>query len=175
MEDNLNVKILESYVEIDKIHDEINEQLFDFITKALEYVELKDVSSCFIKTLINTEDKNFYNHHGFDYLRIIKSLFENIKSNSLDQGASTITQQLAKNLFLNNEKTILRKIKEAQIARKIESTYSKDYILELYINTVYFAHNIYGLKSASEFYFHKEPSLLNYQESCLLAGACATP
>ncbi len=140
-----------------------------------EYVELKDVSSCFIKTLINTEDKNFYNHHGFDYLRIIKSLFENIKSNSLNQGASTITQQLAKNLFLNNKKTILRKIKEAQITKKLESAYSKDYILELYINTVYFAHNIYGLKSASEFYFHKEPSLLNYQESCLLVGIINAP
>ena len=139
------------------------------------YVELKDVSQCFIKTLITTEDKNFYSHNGFDYKRIIKSLFDNMMTSSLSQGASTITQQLAKNLYLTNEKTWDRKIQEAFLTIKIENKYSKDYILELYINNVYFAHNLYGLKAATNYYFHKEPSELNYQESCLLVGVINGP
>lgn len=139
------------------------------------YVELKDVSDCFIKTLINTEDKNFYTHHGFDYKRIIKSFIDNLLSSSINQGASTITQQLAKNLYLTNEKTWSRKIQEAILAKKIEMQYSKEEILEFYINTVYFAHNIYGLATASEFYFHKSPSELNFQESCLLVGVINAP
>lgn len=139
------------------------------------YVELKDISTCFIETLINTEDKNFYNHKGFDYKRIGKSIIDNISSNSLSQGASTITQQLAKNLYLSNEKTWNRKIKEAFLTIKIENQYTKNYILELYINNIYFAHNLYGLKIASDYYFHKEPSQLNYQESCLLVGIINAP
>ena len=93
----------------------------------------------------------------------------------MSSGASTISQQLARNLYLNNEKTLLRKIKEAFLSIKLESRYSKDYILELYINSVYFAHNIYGLKTASNYYFHKDPITLNYQESCLLVGIINAP
>lgn len=139
------------------------------------YVQLKDVSDCFIKTLINTEDKNFYTHHGFDYKRIIKSFIDNFLSSSINQGASTITQQLAKNLYLTNEKTWSRKIQEAILAKKIEMHYNKETILEFYINSVYFAHNIYGLATASEFYFHKKPNELNFQESCLLVGVINAP
>ena len=139
------------------------------------YVKIEEVSQEFLITLITTEDKNFYNHHGFDYKRIIKSMIDNFLSNSITQGASTITQQLAKNLYLSNEKTWSRKIQEALIAKKIENRYSKEYILELYINSVYFAHNLYGLKIASEFYFHKEPSELNFQESCILVGVINAP
>ena len=168
--DNLNKP---NYIELQDIN---NEKIYSYNHAYQgDYVYLKDVSNCFIKTLINTEDKNFYSHHGFDYKRIIASLFNNLKTSSLSSGASTISQQLARNLYLNNEKTLLRKIKEAFLSVKLESRYSKDYILELYINSVYFAHNIYGLKTASNYYFHKDPITLNYQESCLLVGIINAP
>lgn len=139
------------------------------------YVSIDNVSSDFILTLINTEDKNFYKHNGFDYKRIFKSLFDNLMSSSLSQGASTITQQLAKNLYLTSEKTWTRKIKEAFLSIKIEKKYTKDQILEFYINNVYFAHNLYGIYSASHYYFHKDPINLNFQESCLLVGVINAP
>ena len=139
------------------------------------YVKLNDVSQCFIDTLITIEDKRFYDHNGLDFLRIIKSAFSNIKDGQLNQGASTITQQLARILFLNNEKSFSRKIKEMILALKIEATYSKEKILETYINSVYFAHNLYGLKAACNYYFNKDPSLLNYHESCILVGIINAP
>lgn len=140
-----------------------------------EYTPLNEISECFINTLITIEDKNFYKHNGFDYLRITKSIFSNIKTNSFNQGASTITQQLARTIYLSNEKSISRKINEAILARKIEKKYHKEYILELYINSVYFAHNLYGIGAASEYYFRKKPKDLNYQESCLLVGVINAP
>ena len=139
------------------------------------YVELKDVSQEFISTLISIEDKNFYSHNGFDYLRIIKSAYTNIVSNEIKQGASTITQQVARLIYLNNEKTYKRKIKEALLTMRLERIYSKDFILEIYINSTYFAHGIYGLKTASDYYFNKDPKDLNYQESCLLVGIINGP
>ena len=162
-----------NYVEIKNSN---NEKLDTFINNYHgEYVKLNEVSNEFINTLISTEDKNFFSHHGFDYKRIIKSLIDNLKSNSLSQGASTISQQLIKNLYLTNEQTWDRKLHEAFLTIKLEQNYSKEEILETYINNVYFAHNIYGLKSASNYYFHKEPHELNYQESCLLVGVINAP
>lgn len=139
------------------------------------YVPLSEVSQEFITTLLLTEDHNFYRHRGFDYARIFLSGIDNLKSRSLSQGASTITQQLARTLYLSNEKSWKRKINEAYIAMKLEEKYTKDYILELYINSVYFAHNLYGLGAASDYYFHKTPSELNYGESCLLVGIINAP
>ena len=139
------------------------------------YVELKDVSPEFINTIICVEDKNFYQHNGFDYLRILKSAYTNITSKEIKQGASTISQQVARLIYLNNEKTYTRKLKEALLTKRLESIYSKDEILEIYINSTYFAHGIYGVKKASNFYFNKDPNKLNYQESCLLAGIVNGP
>ena len=95
-----------------------------------------NVNKNFLNAIISTEDKNFYKHNGFDIPRIVKSIFINIKSKDLTQGASTITQQYARNLFLTFEKTWERKIKEAWYAFKLETQYSKDEILEGYLNTI---------------------------------------
>ena len=140
-----------------------------------EYVKLEDVSDSFKKSLIAIEDKNFYYHNGFDVKRIIKSFSENLFANDIKQGASTISQQVARLIYLTNEKTYKRKLNEAIITKRLEETYSKDYILELYINSTYYAHSIYGLTKASQFYFDKKPSELNYQDSCVLLSIINGP
>jgi len=165
-----------SYPYYTQINDAYNQQIYSYCReKKSEYTPLNKVSSAFIKTLIQIEDKRFYSHHGFDYARIFQSAFKNLKNNNLNQGASTITQQLARTLYLNNSKSFTRKINEAYIAKKIEMKYTKNYILELYINSVYFAHNLYGISAASNYYFNKTPEELNYQDACILVGIINAP
>lgn len=159
---------------------QINNKEGDYIYSTLNdrvgiYTSIDDISDSFLKTLIAIEDQHFYKHNGLDYLRIIKSGYDNIISSSISEGASTITQQLARLLYLSNEKTFSRKIKEAIIAKKIESIYSKKQILEFYLNSLYFAHNIYGIGNASIYYFNKTAEELNYGESCMLLGIINGP
>ena len=124
---------------------------------------------------IAIEDKNFYSHNGYDFKRIIKSLLVNITSNSKSQGASTISQQLIKNALLTNEKTYSRKFKELILAIKLEKNFSKDEILEMYLNTIYFGSNAYGLENASKTYFDKSASEITLNEACCLAGLIKAP
>ena len=159
---------------------QINDKEENYIYSTLNnrvgiYTYVNDVSDEFLKTLIAIEDQHFYQHNGLDYLRIIKSGYDNLITSSINEGASTITQQLARLLYLSNEKTFSRKIKEAIIAKKIESKYTKKEILEFYLNSLYFAHNIYGIGNASQYYFNKDPSELNYSESCMLLGIINGP
>ena len=111
--------------------------------------------------------KTFYKHHGFDFLRIIKALFVNLKSGENLQGASTITQQYSKNLFLEFDKTWDRKIKEAWITIRLESHYSKDDILEGYLNTINYG-GIFGIENASKYYFNKSAKDLTLAEASML-------
>ena len=138
------------------------------------YIQIDKISNEAIKTFIEIEDKRFYQHSGFDIYRIIKAVFNNIGNNTVI-GASTITQQYVKNLYLSNEKTLLRKIKELYYAIKLESIYSKKEILEGYLNTIYFNHGIYGIYDASMYYFNKEPIDLSYAESATLAAIIKAP
>ena len=124
---------------------------------------------------VDTEDKRFYDHDGFDYKRIVKATWKNLKSRSFKEGASTISQQLIKNTHLSQEKTIKRKLKEFKLTRQLEKRYTKDEILEKYLNTIYFGHNCFGLSSAAEFYFGKEPSELRLAEAAVLAGLIKSP
>lgn len=124
---------------------------------------------------IAIEDKNFYNHNGYDIKRIIKSSFVNITTQSKSQGASTISQQLIKNALLTNEKTYSRKVKEIILSIKMEKNFSKDEILEMYLNTIYFGSNAYGIENASKIYFNKSAKDLNINESCCLAGLIKSP
>lgn len=140
-----------------------------------KYLELDKISPHFKDAIICSEDQRFYQHHGLDYRRILASLIDNIKEHDIVAGGSTITQQLARTLYLNNDKTIIRKLKEAILARKIEMSFSKDQILEAYLNSVYFGHNIYGIDEASAFFFNKSPSNLTLAESALLAGIISAP
>lgn len=125
--------------------------------------------------LIATEDKNFYKHHGFDLFALFRSVFTNIQSNRYAQGASTITQQLARILFLSNEKTMDRKVKELVISHRIEKSLSKDEILAFYLSTVYLGEGAYGAAAAADVYFGKTLDQLTLAESALIAGLPQAP
>ena len=140
-----------------------------------EWVNIDKISDYLIKATINIEDKKFYEHHGFDVLRIGKALFNNIKAGKIVEGASTITQQYAKNLYLDFDKTMKRKIDELWYTIQIETHYEKDEILEGYLNTINYGHGMYGIKNASNFYFNKEPSDLTLAESTILASIPKSP
>ena len=138
------------------------------------WVKLDQISNYLVDATISIEDKHFYNHIGFDYLRIVKALYNNIKSGSMLEGASTITQQYAKNLFLDFGKTWKRKIDEAWITIQLESQYSKDEILEGYLNTINYG-GVFGIEAASMYYFNKHASELSLAEASILAGIPKSP
>jgi penicillin-binding protein 2D len=139
-------------------------------------VELKStsaVSKYIIQCLIATEDRDFYNHDGVSYKGLVRGILKTITGST--QGGSTLTMQLARNLFLNHEKTLGRKINEIDLAKKIEAKYTKDQILLLYLNTVYFGRGAYGIWAASQEYFHKTPDKLSITESAVLVGLLQAP
>ncbi len=139
-----------------------------------DYIDLNNISKHLINATISIEDKNFYKHQGFDYPRILKSLYINLTNNKTLQGASTITQQYAKNLFLEFDKTWERKLKEAWLTIRIESQYSKDEILEGYLNSINYG-GIYGIENASYYYFNKSSKDLDLAEASILAGIPKSP
>lgn len=140
-----------------------------------EWVSLDEISPNFIDAVLNTEDKNFYKHHGFDYLRIAKAMYTNIKSGAIVQGASTISQQYIKNMYLDFGKTWQRKIDEAFLTLRLEVQYDKDEILEGYLNTINFGQGNYGIENASQFYFNKKAKDLSLEEAIVLAGVPKAP
>ena len=125
--------------------------------------------------IIAIEDKRFYEHQGVDYIRIIGAAIADIRSGNRAQGASTITQQVVKNIYFSPEKTWRRKINEALIAIQLERNYTKDKILEIYLNTIYFGTGTYGIEKASEVYLGKDASELSIPEAALLAGMVQAP
>lgn len=140
-----------------------------------EWISLEDISPYLIDATISTEDKRFYNHSGFDFIRIAKSIYVNISDGNLSQGASTITQQLARNLFSNFDKNWKRKIKEAWYAFRLEITYTKDEILEGYLNTINYGNGVLGIENASYYYFNKSAKDLTLAEASMLAGIPKSP
>lgn len=134
------------------------------------WVPLKDISPDLINATISIEDKSFYEHNGFDYKRIAGAALADLKAMGKVQGASTISQQYARNLFLEHDKTWKRKINEAFYALRIEMNYTKQQILEGYLNTIYYGHGAYGIQAASQFYFGKNADKLSVSESAMLAG-----
>ena len=138
------------------------------------WLNLEDISDNLIAATISTEDKHFYRHFGFDYLRIIKAVISNITSRSLSEGASTISQQYARNLYLNYDKTWKRKLEEAILALKLETHYTKNEILEGYLNTINYG-GVYGIENAAMYYFNKSASDLNLAEAAMLAGIPQSP
>ena len=125
--------------------------------------------------VISVEDHRFEKHHGIDVIAIARAAFNDIRTLSLVEGGSTITQQLAKNMYFTQEKKIARKIAEVFMSYEIEKNYSKDEILELYVNTIYYGNNYYNIKSASLGYFDKLPKDLNSSECTMLAGIPNAP
>lgn len=138
-------------------------------------VNVAKIPSYVKDAFISAEDKNFYSHHGLDYKRMLRAALTNLRAGAFKQGASTISQQLVKNTQLSNEKTLTRKLKEIKLTRQLEKKYSKDEILEMYLNTIYFGHTCYGISEAADFYFGKEPSELTLPEGAMLAAVIRSP
>lgn len=154
-----------------ELYDSNNNKYLSYSNnKKQSYIKLDKVSPYLIKAFISIEDKRFYDHHGVDIIRIGGALISNLKNNGITEGGSTITQQYVKTLFLNSEQTWKRKINEAMIAVKFESIYSKDEILEGYLNAIYFDHGIYGVEDASLYYFGKHANEITLKEACMIAS-----
>ena len=139
------------------------------------WASLNTISKHVINGTIATEDKNFYTHRGFDILRIIKALYVDISKGSLEQGASTISQQYVKNLYLSFDKTWKRKIEEAFLTLDLELHYDKREILEGYLNTINFGSGCFGIEEASLFYFNKHASELTLSEASIIVGIPKNP
>ena len=156
------------------LYDNQNELLYQG-SRSNEWANLEDINENLVNAVIAVEDKNFYDHHGFDYLRIAKAMLTNIKKKSIVQGASTISQQYIKNLYLDFDKKWGRKIEEAFLTLELEVHYDKDEILEGYLNTINYGQGNMGIVNAASFYFNKKPKDLTLEEAIVLAGIPKNP
>lgn len=152
------------------IYDKNNNVVDVLEAESRDAVKLEDVSPYVKEAFLAIEDKKFYSHHGLHFKGIIRAALTNFLKGKATQGGSSITQQLAKNAFLTPERTFSRKVKEAILTYQIERTYTKDEILERYLNEIYFGSGSYGIKNAADQYFRKDPKDLNIAEAALLAG-----
>ena len=138
-------------------------------------VKISEVSKLIINAFLAAEDVNFYAHQGIDYTSILRAVWKNLQAGSARQGGSTITQQVVKNLLLTSERKFERKIKEAILSYRLEARFSKDEILEIYLNQIFFGNNAYGIKAAAQIYFHKELNEVTLAEAAILAGLPKAP
>ncbi|WP_409341292.1 transglycosylase domain-containing protein [Paenibacillus sp. MBLB4367] len=157
------------------IYDRNGSAITQLSSSKIDPVPLQDIPVQLRQAVIAVEDRRFYEHDGVDIRSIARALTTNAKSGEVVQGGSTITQQLAKNLFLTSEQTMARKLKEAAMAVKIDSSLSKDHILELYLNQIYFGEGRWGVQEAARLYFGKDVRELSLPESALLAGLPKAP
>ena len=160
---------------VTKFYSQDGEVIKTFTAYTFSKIDIKDVPEELKEAIIATEDKNFYRHNGYDIVGLVRSSIQNILARRVVQGASTITQQLARVLFLSNEKTFTRKIKELVIAARIEKTISKDQILEMYLNNVYLGSGAYGVEGAAKIYFNKSIKDCTLPELALIAGLPQAP
>lgn len=159
-----------------KLYDDNEDIFYQSINDyAGHYVSLDDVSDDFLKSIVAIEDQRFYKHRGFDIIGIARAVKVNLTNQDKSQGASTITQQYARLLYLTNEKSWSRKIKEAFLTMQLETHLTKDEILEGYINNVYFGHGIYGIENAAKYFYGKSAKNLDLNESSMLAGVVNGP
>ena len=140
-----------------------------------DYVPIGRISPDLKEAIVAIEDRRFYDHRGFDMTGMARATLVNIQHGHIEEGASTITQQLVKNLFLANEQTFTRKGQELLLALAIENAYTKDEILEMYMNVVYYGSGFYGVNAASEGYYGKAPAALDLPEASMLAGVPNAP
>lgn len=138
-------------------------------------VELEEIPDDLIKATLATEDRRFFEHFGIDVLGTLRALIENVRANEVVQGGSSITQQLAKNLFLSNERSLARKIREAFLALLLEARYTKPEILKMYLDRAYLGGGAFGVEAAAQFYFGKSVRDINLAESAVLAGLFKAP
>ena len=160
---------------VTRFTDVHGESIAELFTERRTRVPLKSIPVDLQNGIIATEDQNFFRHWGLDPVAILRAAKANLLAMHVVEGGSTITQQLAKVLFLSREKTFARKLKELLLALELERTYSKEEILELYLNQVYFGQGVYGVEAAARTYFGKPVSALTLAESALLAGLPRAP
>ena len=140
-----------------------------------EYVSINDIPKNITEAVLTTEDSRFQSHIGIDPIRLIKAVLVNIRSNSAQQGASTITQQVVKNSLLTSDKSLQRKIQEAYLSLKLENRYTKDDIMEMYMNKIYYSDGQYGVKTAAKYFYNKELDQLTLPQVALLTGMPQQP
>ncbi len=155
---------------ITRVYSSEGEVIEEFYEQKRIPIRLSQLPRDLIEATLAVEDQNFYSHWGVDFEGILRAVYVNLRHRRIVQGGSTITQQLARNLFLNPEKTLMRKVKEAILALEIENTYSKDEILELYFNQIYYGSGAWGAESAAQIYFGKHVWELSLTECAMLAG-----
>jgi penicillin-binding protein 1A len=147
----------------------------EFYSERRYPVKLADVPDRVRKAFLAAEDASFYSHHGIDPISIARAAYKNLQSGNAKQGASTITQQVVKNLLLTPEKSLVRKGKEAILSYRLERRFTKDEIFEIYLNQIFFGNSAYGIKAAGRIYFHKELAELSIAEAAMLAGLPKAP
>ncbi len=177
-------QVLDGQVELDEIALSTNSSIFDQNGKLIStifrdtnriYLPYDDIPKLVIDAFISTEDKRFYEHKGYDSIGIARALFSNAQHGNIEEGASTMTQQLVRNLFLGHAQTYNRKMSELLYAHEIEKRYSKEEIIELYLNTIFFQNRIYGFEAASQFYFSKSSKDLTLAEVAFLSAIPNNP
>jgi penicillin-binding protein 1A len=172
-----NVAALESFQPMQgtKVYDDNDELITEFHVERRIFVPLAHIPRSLRDAVLATEDRRFYSHWGIDPIGIGRAVWQNYRRGRIVEGGSTITQQLTKVLFLTPDKSLERKLKEAILALELERRYSKDRILEMYLNQVYFGHGAYGVEAAARTYFGKSVSELTVRESALIAGLPRAP
>ena len=145
------------------------------IREDTSFVPLVEITPDFTDSIVAIEDHRFYEHGAFDFISLIRATFANLHAKEVTQGGSTLTQQVAKNLYFSNDRSFIRKVAELFVAFDLEKIYNKDDVLELYVNVIYYGDGNYGIKEASENYFGKVPAGLSYDEATLLAGLPQAP
>ena len=146
-----------------------------FQIKNKKMISLEQIAPSFQQAILAMEDRKFYDHVGFDWEGMVRAGLINLQKGSIEEGASTITQQVAKNIFLTHEQNYSRKAKEIYLAVQLENNFSKSDILMIYLNTIYYGSNAYGISEASRIYFDKDPMRLTLAESAMLAGIIPAP
>ncbi|MDV2686191.1 transglycosylase domain-containing protein [Alkalihalophilus lindianensis] len=177
-------EVFEEHVAIDEIHLPANSYMYDRNGSVIseiynegnrEYVTYEKIPQQVIDAFIATEDRRFFDHKGYDATAIIRAIVINAKSNDIEEGASTVTQQLARNVFLSHQQNYNRKLSELLYAHEIEKQYTKEEIIELYLNTIYFMNGVYGFEAASQFYFNQPSSELTLAEIAFLSAVPNNP
>lgn len=150
-------------------------EVYSHLSSDPSYTYYRDLPKVYVDAVIATEDKRFEKHNGIDIIAICRAVYYDIKARSFVQGGSTITQQLSKNLYFSFEKTFVRKAAEVFAAHDLENCYSKEQILEMYVNTIYFGDGYYGISEAADGYFERPVSHLSDAEAVMLAGIPNAP
>lgn len=161
--------------QVTRVYDRDGQLLAEFFDERRTVIPIEAIPKQMTRAMISAEDANFYEHHGMDTIGILRAAYNNVRRGGFSQGASTITQQVVKNLLLSPERTLKRKVQEVLLARRIEDQFSKDDILWMYLNYVYFGHGNYGISEAAHYFFDKPVQDLSLSECATLAGIVQSP